>query len=276
MSDVNQWMLRQDGKLFKMDTFLDRISYSDFKYEVDMASFILVTKSRDTRLAYQVIDTWLAFCIENLVSIDDDSATINDIIAYAASSNQFDLKCPLTTSEIINAHESACNYDDTDSLYNFCDAQRDNLNILKRDIEYSMNQQFSKLILSDGSMKCSVSSQNYNWIHSIRCALAIIKDEVSDISIVRDGNPHHYYRLSDGSICKRVDPAKLIQSNINNTCIRTLTSFKQSSDIEGLILSYLAKGYLISEVNKMLSDDKVSYDVYSALNDDADKLIEIQ
>lgn len=212
--NTRAWMLRQDGEAFPLSVHLYVMNDMNLSSEAEVASFLIATESKDQDFAKYVIDCWLALLIEQNVPYDAMSSDIDDCIASQLDSLPFKFPYPLTVSEYLDIHHSMNNFYDTDTLYEFIDEFRVNIDKLSIELERSLNQQFCR-VRHDGkyntekgssSLWFRISSVGYNWANTIYVWTADHYRglKVDSIYICRDSESDHveeeyFYKAKDGT-----------------------------------------------------------------------------
>lgn len=213
------WMLRQDGVAFSCTHHLYCMDDDDLSSEAECAAFILNSNSKDSKLAEFILDAWMALGIENSINYDADEEDIENAIIEFANSVPYHFQFELKLSKLLQIHKSAHNYDDVDSLYEFCDYVRSELATLQSQIKHSINQQFCRVrfggqydsLNPTSTLWFRVSSVGFNWADTIyifasECKksyhvayITICRDHESDNGIDSDAD-EYFYKARDGAI----------------------------------------------------------------------------
>ena len=211
------WHLRQDGKSFPVKVHIYCMDDEDLSSEAEAASFIISTQSKDIDLAEYVLDAWMALLIENEISYNADTREINRAISDAVSHTPYKFQYPLSATDLLAIHERQGNYQDINTLYDFIDDIRSNINTIQTKIKRSLNQQFCRVryggqynsVSGNNEIWCRVSSVNYNWADTIYIFIASMKNRynISQVTICRDSesdggfdnNQEYFYTAKDGT-----------------------------------------------------------------------------
>lgn len=296
LADV-AWMLRQDGKAFPCRVHLYCMGDDTLDSEAECAAFLIASGSKDVELAEEVIDTWLAFMIENEVSFDADEADVDDAIIYKLSSLPYKFAYPLSNSKILNIHHKCNNYDDMDSLYDFCDRQNDRLSDIQQSIKDSINQQFSRVRYGgrlnslgeyagpSGSIWCRVSSLGYNWANTFYIFIAnnYRKMKISSVYICRDyesdngddyTQPDYFYKAKDGQPYYDMPISEYLQEEHEHSPVFSAQKFNVCRGVVDFVKHSLLAGKTIHETNIELHKNNVTYDMRRMLSYDRHRCIE--
>lgn len=224
------WMLRQDGQAFPVKIHLYAMGDECFDSEAEVAAFLIATKSNDIELAYEILDIWMAYLIENSVEFDADADGIEAALRKQLISLPYKFSYPISEDELISIHRKLNNYDSTDTLYDFIDSIESKADEYRRHIKDSVNQQFCRVRFGGrlsstgpdaGPGNClwfRVSSVGYNWANTIYIFTSSIyrKYHVNSIFICRDfesdngddyTKPDYFYKAKDGTeyYCMPID-----------------------------------------------------------------------
>lgn len=291
------WMLRQDGRAFPCTVHLYCMGDDMLDSEAECAAFLISSNSKDTDIAAEIIDTWLAFMIENAVSFDADSADIDDAILNKLSSLPYKFAYPLNNSKMLEIHRSSNNYDDIDSLYDFCDRQRDRLEVLQKSIRDSINQQFSRVRYGgrlnsygqyagpSGSIWCRVSSIGYNWANTFYVFIAnnYRKMKITNVFICRDyesdngdeyDKPDYFYKAKDGQPYYDMPIDEYLREEHEHSPVFSAQRFNICNGVVDFVKHNLMAGMTIFETEVALRKNNVTYDIRRLLSYDRHKCIE--
>lgn len=213
------WMLRNDGAAFECIQHLYCMRDADLSSEAEVASFIVSTNSKDKELCYYVLDAWMAMLIENSVSYDADESEIDSQLEIALNNLHYKFPYPLTVSEYVDIHRSQNNYTDIDTLYNFIDDVRLNIETIWSDMEHSLSQQFCRVRYGgqynspggNSTIWFRISSVGFNWANIIYIFTSEYRNKlgIDKITICRDyesdngdntDEPEYFYKAKDGAI----------------------------------------------------------------------------
>lgn len=292
------WMLRQDGKAFDVKVHIYCMGDSNLESEAEASSFLIATASKDLELASEILDTWMAFLIENEVSFDASEADIDDAIAHEVSSLPYEFAYPLSVSKLLDIHHSCNNYDDVDSLYMYCDLQRNKLDKLQNSIKDSLNQQFSRVRCNGrlnssgefagphGSIWCRVSSIGYDWSNTFY--MFIVENyrrmKISSVFICRDyesdnghdcSKPDYFYKATDDQLYYDMSIDEYLKEDNKHSFVFTNSKSNIESGVVDSIRHRLLAGETILEVCKDLNDEELTYDVHQLLSFDLDQCIDV-
>lgn len=213
------WMLRQDGAAFPVVQHLYAMNDDNLSSEAEVASFLISSGSGDIDLCEYVLDSWMAMLIENKVRYDEDEEGIRRTIRSCLNSLPYRFPYPLKPEKYIEIHDRLDNYNDIDTLYDYVDDVRSNLNKIQTDIQRSLNQQFCRVrfggkynsVYGDSTIWFRISSVGYNWANTIYKFAAdnLRKLKIDSITICRDyesdngdveGKPEYFYKAKDGTV----------------------------------------------------------------------------
>lgn len=213
------WMLRQDGKEFACSHHLYAMGDDDLSSEAEVAAFLVSTDSKDLKLAYNVLDTWMAFLIEDDVSYDATEDDIQKAIIRNVAKLPYRFLYPLSSTQLLEIHDRCRNYFDVDSLYEYVDKCRDDLSSIQESIRKSVNQQFCRVRFGgqynsssgDRGIWYRISSVGFNWRDVIYgfTAKMYTRLGIQSIYICRDyesDNPYSgsgsdfFYTAKDGQV----------------------------------------------------------------------------
>lgn len=212
------WHLRQDGEAYPVEFHFYSMNDSDLSSEAEIASFLIFTNSKDLELAKYVLDAWMALMLEE--EMDDDMSIDEGIHEYVRDYIE-EIECPywISINDMAAIHRSLNNYNDIDSLYEFCNKVRSELSNLQRQISQSLNQQFCRVRLGgrydtesgNNEIWFRISSVNYNWLNTIYTFLSnkgrglkistinICRDAESDEAYTGQRDEDVFYKAKDGS-----------------------------------------------------------------------------
>lgn len=208
---TNAWHLRQDGQAFPVKVHLYCEGDDDLSSEAEVSAFIIKTNSKDQDLARYILTAWMAMLIENTVNYDDEGEEIVSAVSKAMKQLPFKFQYPLEESELLSIFRS---YEfNVDSLYEFIDEVRENIDDLQLKIKRSINQQFCRVRYGgkydthagDSEIWFRISSVGYNWANTIYEFTSNMRRRLSlsHITICRDNesdNSHtdYFYKAKDG------------------------------------------------------------------------------
>lgn len=291
------WMLRQDGRAFPCTVHLYCMGDDTLDSEAECAAFLISSNSKDIELAAEIIDTWIAFMIENAISFDADAADIDDAILNKLASLPYKFAYPLNNSAMLDIHHRCNNYDDIDSLYDFCDRQRDRLDSLQKSIKDSINQQFSRVRYGgrlnsygeyagpSGSIWCRVSSIGYNWANTFYVFIAdnYRKMKISNVFICRDyesdngddyDKPDYFYRAKDGQPYYDMPIDEYLREEHEHSPVFSAHRANICNGVIDFVKHNLRAGMTIFETEAALKQNNVTYDIHRLISCDRRKCIE--
>lgn len=212
------WHLRQDGKAFPVKVHMYCMEDDDLSSEAEVASFLISSDSKDQDIAEYVLDAWMALLIEEEVSYDTDEKGLLELLRDTLSHLPYKFQYPLSVDELIDIHTRLGNYKDIDTLYEFTDKVRDELESIQEDIKNSINQQFCRVrfggqyntVSGNNEIWFRVSSAGFNWVNTIYLFTSSLKNSlrISHITICRDSESDggfsskedYFYRAKDGAV----------------------------------------------------------------------------
>lgn len=277
------WHLRQDGEAFPVKVHIYCMNDEDLSSEAEASAFIISTKSKDQEYAEYVLDAWMALLIEDEVRYDVDKEGISRAIEKALKSLPYHFQYPLNTSSLISIHEKLNNYYDIDTLYDFIDKVREEIDDIQETIKRSFNQQFCRVryggqynsVAGNSEIWFRVSSVGYNWVDTIYVFTSSIRRayQISHISICRDSESdntevEYFYKAKDGTLYKHLPIDEYLEEehehspvfdsvNINRGFLSTLRGLLESGtgyydsitflEIEGILPQRDHWNYLIKK-----------------------------
>lgn len=269
------WHLRQDGKAFPVKVHMYCMEDDDLSSEAECAAFIIKSDSKDQGLAQYVLDAWMALLIEQEVSYDADSEAIDNTIKEVVSHLPYHFQYSLSAEELLNIHRQSHNYDDVDTLYEFCDRVRDELTKIQTDIKRSINQQFCRVryggqynsVAGNNEIWFRVSSVDYNWANTIYIFTSSIHRSyrISQITICRDSesdegfhsDSEYFYKAKDGTLYKHMPIEEYLEEEHEYNPV-----FESINLNEGVLytaVKLLKSGMTYSEVMQYMKDNNVEY-----------------
>lgn len=216
---TNAWHLKQDGEAFPVTVHLYPMQDEDLSSEAEVAAFMIHAKANDESLCKYIIDAWAALNIEDTVKYDADSAEIDDAIRNFVTNLPYKFAYPMSIETIIDIHHEQDNFNDVDSLYEFADKVRANMNMIWEDISHSFNQQFCRVRFGgkyntsagNSGIWFRIASVNYNWADTIYTFTTSMRRKLSikTITICRDpesdngygyNGEDYFYTAKDGEV----------------------------------------------------------------------------
>lgn len=210
------WHLRSDGQAFPIKVHIYPMQDDNLASEAEVAAFIIKTNSKDQDYAEFVLDAFMALEIENIVPYDADASAIQLAIESRLTRLPFKFAYPLSTDEMLRIHESQGNYYDIDTLYDFIDEVRRDLDIIQTTIKDSFNQQFCRVrfggkfntVKGNNCIWFRIASVDYNWDNTIYTFTSEMKNRynIEYITICRDpesdgraDDDDYFYKAKDGT-----------------------------------------------------------------------------
>lgn len=217
----NAWHLRNDGKAFPVTVHVYPMQDENLASEAEVASFIIATDSQDQEYAKYVLDAFMALQIENIVSYDANEENIDSSIMDALAHLPFKFAYPLENGDMLEIHKSQNNFHDIDSLYDFIDEVRDDLENIWITISESFNQQFCRVRYGgqfnsqagNNGIWFRIASVGYNWDNVIYTFasemrkklnieyITICRDPESDYGdqYIDESTESYFYKAKDGT-----------------------------------------------------------------------------
>lgn len=185
--------LRQDGKYFPITAHIYCSGDGTLSGESEAAEFILVTKSKGSELAKQVLDTWIGLKVISRYSVVPDNIPVDRFILPAIHSTQELMEYHLTDTEVLAVHNECNNYTTMGELRDYLELV--DITTLQNDIMTLLNQQFCRvryggIYNSHGEPEVwiRISSVGVSWTDVIYKFVTAFKNvqKVDYITICRD------------------------------------------------------------------------------------------
>jgi hypothetical protein len=186
----------------------------DLASEAEVAAFIVKTNSQDQEYAKYVLDAFMAIQIENKVSYNATEDDIDAAIATALHSLPYKFAYSLNDEEMLGIHRELRNFTNIDSLYDFVDRVRDNIQEIWTTIKDSFNQQFCRVryggefntVSGNNGIWFRIASVDYNWDNVIYVFASDMRKKlnIEYITICRDpesddSTDAYIYKAKDGT-----------------------------------------------------------------------------
>lgn len=267
------WHLRQDGKAFPVKVHMYCMGDDDLSSEAEVSAFLISSDSKDKDLAESVLDAWMALLIEEEVSYDADKEEIDRVLSSTLDSLPYKFQYPLPKSKLLEIHRKLNNYSDIDTLYEYTDKVRENLEEIQENIKQSINQQFCRVrfggqyntVSGNNEIWFRISSVGYNWANTIYVFTSSIKNsyKISNITICRDSESdrgfdnqeEYFYKAKDGTYYKHLPIDEYLGEEHEHNPI--FESINMNEGVISTMKKLLARGYTHMETNQRLIESDI-------------------
>lgn len=261
------WHLRQDGKAFPVKVHMYSEEDDTLASQAEVAAFIIKSQSRDIGIAEQTLDAWMALLIEESVSYDADEDAINESIVNELSNLPYKFQYSLSSTELLAIHNKCQNFNNIDTLYDFIDEVREDLDTYIEDMKESINQQFCRVryggqydtSAGDSEIWFRISSKRFNWANTIYQFVSNMRKKLnlSHITICRDlesdgSESEYFYKAKDGATYYHMPIKEFLDEEHEHSLVFESMTFRPRA-CEG-VLHMTKKAYEAGYTTKEIQD----------------------